>query len=53
MLLQDSYFERFIFILKDLPDRSTKRGHFFKNQVASTIYIQIVQIFDMLRKILP
>ena len=34
-----------------LPGRSGKRGHFFQNQVASTTYNQIVQLFDMLRKI--
>ena len=35
----------------NIPGRFAKQGQFFLNRVASTAYIQIVQFFDMLRKI--
>ena len=34
-----------------IPGRPLIRGHFFQNSLASTIYIQIAQYSDMLRKI--
>ena len=34
-----------------VPGRPLIRGHFFQNSLASTIYSQIAQYSDMLRKI--
>ena len=34
-----------------IPGRPLIRGHFFQNSLASTMYSQIAQFSDMLRKI--